>query len=68
MEKRSYAPVFDARTIAEYAIFIAIVLVMRITHLTSIPVGPLVMTLAMIAPWPSGRRHSGNGLWFHQSV
>ena len=48
MEKRSYAPVFDARTIAEYAIFIAIVLVMRITHLTSIPVGPLVMTLAMI--------------------
>ena len=24
MEKRSYAPVFDARTIAEYAIFIAI--------------------------------------------
>ena len=48
MEKRSYAPVFDARTIAEYAIFIAIILVMRITHLTSIPVGPLVMTLAMI--------------------
>ena len=48
MEKRSYAPIFDARTIAEYAIFIAIVLVMRITHLTSIPVGPLVMTLAMI--------------------
>ena len=48
MEKRSYAPVFDARTIAQYAIFIAIILVMRITHLTSIPVGPLVMTLAMI--------------------
>ena len=46
MEKRSYAPVFDARTIAEYAIFIAIILVMRITHLTSIPVGPLVI------PWP----------------
>ena len=48
MEKRSYAPVFDARTIAEYVIFIAIILVMRITHLTSIPVGPLVMILAMI--------------------
>ncbi len=48
MEKRSYAPIFDARTIAQYAIFIAIILVMRITHLTSIPVGPLVMTLAMI--------------------
>ena len=48
MVKRSYAPIFDARTIAQYAIFIAIILVMRITHLTSIPVGPLVMTLAMI--------------------
>ena len=48
MVKRSYAPIFDACTIAQYAIFIAIILVMRITHLTSIPVGPLVMTLAMI--------------------
>ena len=39
---------FSARTLAEYAIFIAIVLMMRITGLSSIPVGPLVMTLTMI--------------------
>lgn len=39
---------FSARTIAEYAIFIAIIFVMRITGLSSIPVGPLVMTLTMI--------------------
>ena len=43
MEKK-----FTARTIAEYAVFIAIILVMRITGLSSIPVGPLVMTLTMI--------------------
>ena len=48
MEKRSTAPVFDARTIAEYAIFIAIIFVMRITGLSRIPVGPLVMTLTMV--------------------
>lgn len=43
MEKK-----FTARTIAEYALFIAIILVMRITGLTRIPVGPLFMTLSMI--------------------
>lgn len=43
MENRS-----NARTIAEYAIFIAIIFVMRVTGLSSIPVGPLVMTLTMI--------------------
>ena len=48
MEKRSSAPVFDARTIAEYAIFIAIIFVMRITGLGRIPIGPLYMTLTMV--------------------
>ena len=48
MEERSHAPVFDARTIAEYAIFIAIIFVMRVTGLSRIPVGPLVMTLTMV--------------------
>ena len=48
MERRSYAPVFDARTIAEYAVFIAIILMMRVTGLSRIPVGPLVMTLTMV--------------------
>ncbi len=43
MEKK-----FSARTIAEYAIFIAIIFVMKLTGLSSIPVGPLVMTLTMI--------------------
>ena len=43
MEKKT-----NARTIAEYAIFIAIIFVMKITGLSSIPVGPLVMTLTMI--------------------
>ena len=38
----------NARTIAEYAIFIAIILVMKLTGLSSIPVGPLKMTLTMI--------------------
>ncbi len=48
MENRS-----KARTIAEYAIFVAIIFVMRVTGLSSIPVGPLVMTLTMI-PLPIG--------------
>lgn len=43
MEKR-----FNARTISEYAIFIAIIFVMRATGLSRIPVGPLVMTLTMV--------------------
>ena len=43
MEKKT-----NARTIAEYAIFIAIIFVMKLTGLSSIPVGPLVMTLTMI--------------------
>ena len=43
MEKK-----FSARTIAEYAVFIAIILVMKITGLSSIPVGPLNMTLTMV--------------------
>lgn len=43
MEKK-----FNARTIAEYAIFIAIILVMKLTGLSSIPVGPLNMTLTMV--------------------
>ena len=43
MEKK-----FDARTIAQLALFIAIILVMKITGLSSIPVGPLNMTLTMI--------------------
>ena len=48
MERRSHAPAFGARTIAEYAIFIAIIFVMRATGLSRIPVGPLVMTLTMV--------------------
>ena len=43
MEKR-----FDARMIAQMALFIAIILVMKLTGLSSIPVGPLNMTLTMI--------------------
>ena len=43
MEKKS-----NARVIAEYAIFIAVILVMKLTGLSSIPVGPLKMTLTMI--------------------
>ena len=43
MEKK-----FTARTIAEYAIFIAIIFVMRVTGLSRIPIGPLVMTLTMV--------------------
>ena len=39
---------FSARTIAELALFIAIILVMKLTGLSSIPVGPLNMTLTMI--------------------
>ena len=39
---------FNARTIAELALFIAIILVMKLTGLSSIPVGPLNMTLTMI--------------------
>ena len=48
MEERSHAPVFSARSIAECAIFIAIIFVMRVTGLSRIPVGPLVMTLTMV--------------------
>ena len=36
------------RKMAELAIFVAVILVMKITGLSSIPVGPLVMTLTMI--------------------
>ena len=39
---------FDTRYLVELALFIAIILMMKITHLTSIPVGPLNMTLTMI--------------------
>ncbi|MCR5738713.1 MAG: ECF transporter S component [Lachnospiraceae bacterium] len=38
----------NLRKMTELAIFISIVLVMKITGLSSIPVGPLVMTLTMI--------------------
>lgn len=40
--------VLSARTIAEYAVFIAIIFVMRVTGLSRIPVGPLVMTFTMV--------------------
>ncbi|MBO7355651.1 MAG: ECF transporter S component [Lachnospiraceae bacterium] len=38
----------NLRKMTELAIFISIILVMKITGLSSIPVGPLVMTLTMI--------------------
>lgn len=38
----------NTRYLVELALFIAIILMMKITHLTSIPVGPLNMTLTMI--------------------
>jgi len=43
MEKK-----LSAREVAELALFIAIIFVMKITGLSSIPVGPLVMTFTMI--------------------
>ena len=44
MEKRT----FSTRYLAEVALFVGIILVMKITGLSSIPVGPLVMTFTMI--------------------
>ena len=44
MQKRQSNTLF----IAQLALFIAIIIVMRITGLTRIPVGPLFMTLSMI--------------------
>ncbi len=38
----------NLRKMTELAIFISIILVMKITGLSSIPVGPLVMTLTMV--------------------
>ena len=38
----------NIRFMTELALFVAIILVMKITHLTSIPIGPLNMTLTMI--------------------
>ncbi len=43
MEKRS-----KVRYLAELALFVAIILVMKLTGLSSIPVGPLNMTLTMV--------------------
>ncbi len=43
MKKRT-----NTRYLVELALFVAIILMMKITHLTSIPVGPLNMTLTMI--------------------
>ena len=44
MEKKKFSP----RYLAEVALFVGIILVMKITGLSSIPVGPLVMTFTMI--------------------
>ncbi len=44
MEKKT----FSTRYLAEVALFVGIILVMKITGLSSIPVGPLVMTFTMI--------------------
>ena len=44
MEKK----MFSTRYLAETALFVGIILVMKITGLSSIPVGPLVMTFTMI--------------------
>ena len=38
----------NTRRMAQLALFIAIIFVMRITGLTRIPIGPLYMTLSMI--------------------
>lgn len=43
MEKK-----FNSRTIAELSLFIAIILIMKLSGLSSIPVGPLNMTLTMV--------------------
>ena len=42
------AEIFTPRYMAQLALFIAIILVMKITGLSSIPVGPLNMTLTMV--------------------
>ena len=39
---------FSTRYLAEVALFVGIILVMKITGLSSVPVGPLVMTFTMI--------------------
>ena len=44
MEKK----MFSTRYLSEVALFVGIILVMKITGLSSIPVGPLVMTFTMI--------------------
>ena len=44
MEKKT----FSTRYLAEVALFVGIILVMKITGLSSVPVGPLVMTFTMI--------------------
>ena len=44
MEKKK----FSTRYLSEVALFVGIILVMKITGLSSIPVGPLVMTFTMI--------------------
>ena len=44
MEKKK----FSTRYLAEVALFVGVILVMKITGLSSIPVGPLVMTFTMI--------------------
>lgn len=40
--------IFNARYIAELGLFLGVILLMKITGLSSIPVGPLVMTFTMI--------------------
>ena len=45
---RSEHKLSNPRYLAQLALFIAIILVMKILHLTSIPVGPLNMTLTMV--------------------
>ncbi len=45
---RSEHNLSNPRYLAQLALFIAIILVMKILHLTSIPVGPLNMTLTMV--------------------
>ena len=45
---RSEHKLSNPRYLVQLALFIAIILVMKILHLTSIPVGPLNMTLTMV--------------------
>ena len=55
MEKKK----FSTRYLAEVALFVGVILVMKITGLSSIPVGPLVMTFTMIRG-PTGMHSSAS--------